>query len=70
MDLTKFEYDLVKFEYMSDILFRMCREHPEICPHDYNWSGTVIDKVNGVEIKKYVCKLCGKELKEKAKLRQ
>lgn len=70
MDLTNLEYDLMKFEYAAEILFRMCREHPEICPHDYHWSSTVIDKANGVEIKKYVCKLCGKELKEKVNSRR
>lgn len=62
--------DLRQLEYAAEILFRMCREHPEICPHDYHWSGTTTDKANNVEIKRYVCGLCGKELKEKIELRQ
>ena len=38
--------DLRQLEYAAEILFRMCREHPEICPHDYHWSGTTTDKAN------------------------
>ena len=62
MDITQIEYAARKF-------FEMCREHPEVCPHDYHWSGTKVDKANNVEIKRYICGLCGRELKEKTELR-
>jgi hypothetical protein len=46
----------------------MCREHPEVCPHDYRWSGSITDKANNVEIERYNCCLCGMELKKEKKL--
>lgn len=60
--------DIAHIEYAAEMFFRMCRAHPEVCPHDYYWSGTTVDKANNVEIKKYICELCGKELKERIEL--
>lgn len=57
-----------QIEYAAQMFFRMCREHPEVCPHDYSWTGSTIDKTNGVEIKRYICGLCGREMKEKIEL--
>lgn len=61
--------DIKQIEYAATMFFRMCKEHPEVCPHDYDWSGSTIDKTNGVEIKRHVCRLCGREMKEKIALR-
>ena len=60
--------DMAQVEYAAQMFFMMCREHPEICPHDYSWSGTIIDNMNNCEIKKYVCGLCGHEMKERVDL--
>ena len=60
--------DIAQIEYAAQMFFRMCKEHPEVCPHDYHWSGTTVDRASNVEIKKYICGLCGKELKERIKL--
>ena len=57
-----------QIEYAAQMFFRMFREHPEVCPHDYSCTGSTIDKTNGVEIKRYICGLCGREMKEKIEL--
>ena len=57
LDITQIEYAALKF-------FEMCREHPEVCPHDYHWKQSLIDKPNNMEVKIYVCGLCGKEMQE------
>ena len=57
--------DLTQIGYAAEMFFRMCREHPEICPHDYHWANSISDKMHNIEIKKYICGLCGKELEEK-----
>lgn len=53
--------DLRLLEYAAEIVFRMCREHPEICPHHYEWIMTRTLE-NGEQESHYVCKLCGNEL--------
>jgi hypothetical protein len=52
--------DLRQLEYAAEILFKICREHPEFCPHDYNWEGSTIDKTTGKSVKRFKCGLCGK----------
>lgn len=52
--------DLRQVELAADILFRMCREHPEICPHNYEWMGRRTLE-NGVKETRYVCTLCDNE---------
>lgn len=32
--------NLAMLEKAAVVVFAMCREHPEICPHDYIWSGS------------------------------
>lgn len=50
--------DLRELEYAAEMFFRMCREHPEVCPHDYFWTGTrLLD--DSKEEEHYKCKLCG-----------
>lgn len=46
----------------TQIVFRMCREHPEICPHDYEWSGTNYKATE--TLKYYTCTICGKQKTE------
>ena len=53
--------DVHMLEYAAEILFRMCREHPEICPHDYNWSGSMKSTEEGKLENHYTCCLCGRE---------
>ena len=44
-------------ELLEDIVFGMCRAHPEICPHKYEW---VLDREKeGYRERHYECSLCG-----------
>lgn len=49
--------DLRMLEKAAYIIFEMCREHPELCPHDWEWEWT--NTRTGE--KHYKCNLCGKE---------
>ena len=51
--------DIQYIEYAAKKFFEMCSQHPEICPHDYNWIGSCSkdDKL----IERYKCGLCGNE---------
>ena len=53
--------DVYMLEYAAEILFRMCREHPEICPHDYRWSYSMKSTEEGKLESHYTCSLCGRE---------
>lgn len=44
-------------EYVADILFKLLEEHPELCPHDYRWIGSTMNK--GEVIDRYECNVCG-----------
>ena len=46
-------------EKAAHVIFAMCREHPEICPHDYEWYWT--QNKDGKYIEHYKCNLCGSE---------
>ena len=48
-------------EFAAELFFKMCREHPEICPHDYHWI-TKKDNEDGTETVNYRCSLCGSEI--------
>ena len=52
--------DLQYIETAAETIFRMCRAHPEICPHDFRWVRTKT-LGNGKEEVHFVCQLCGKE---------
>ena len=56
--------DLHMLEYAAEIVFRMCREHPEICPHDYSWYKTTPSDEDGKRLKHYKCGICRHELIE------
>lgn len=53
--------DLRYIEKAADVIFRMCREHPEICPHDYSWTCTKTLN-DGKEEVHFVCQLCGNKI--------
>ena len=53
--------DVQMLEYAAEILFRMCREHPEICPHDYSWIYSREFTEDGKLENHYICRLCGRE---------
>lgn len=56
--------DIKYLEFAAEKFFEMCREHPEICPHDYHWTRTT-SIIGTDECRKYyVCGLCGKETYE------
>ncbi len=48
-------------EFAAELFFKMCREHPEICPHDYHWI-TKKDNKDGTETVNYRCSLCESEI--------
>ncbi len=50
--------DISYIEKATMIIFEMCRQHPEICPHDYHWAWTNTAKREA----HYTCSLCGKEM--------
>lgn len=54
--------DLYTLEKAAMVVFEMCRQHPEICPHDYKWCGTKRNE-DGKCIEYYRCDLCGSEYK-------
>ena len=45
--------DVNDIERAAHIVYQICREHPEICPHDYEWYMS-----NGL-VSYYKCTLCG-----------
>lgn len=53
--------DLYMLEKAALIIFAICREHPEICPHDWEWHWTSAPDENGKRVEHYTCKLCGSE---------
>lgn len=51
--------DLRQLEYAAELVFKLCMEHPELCPHDYAWSGSTIIHNTGHKEDRYTCKICG-----------
>ena len=49
--------DTRTMEMAADIVFRMCRAHPEICPHNYEW--TREQQMEGHLERHYECTICG-----------
>lgn len=41
--------DIQYVEFAAELFFKMCREHPEICPHDYHW---ITKKITKMELKR------------------
>lgn len=55
--------ELSMLERAARIVFEMCKMHPEICPHEYEWSWTSAPDENGTRVEYYQCCLCGTEFK-------
>lgn len=53
--------DIMQIQYVAECFFKMCREHPEICPHDWEWNWTTALDENGKRVEHYTCRLCGSE---------
>lgn len=51
-----------KLGMAADIVFEICRRHPELCPHYYRWSRTQYKATETV--KYYKCQICGQEKTE------
>lgn len=49
--------DTRNLELAADIVFRMCRAHPEICPHNYEW--VLEQETEGHLERHYECTICG-----------
>lgn len=52
--------DILMLEYAAETLFKMCKKHPEICPHDYGCSYSIESEEGKLE-NHYICRLCGYE---------
>lgn len=50
--------DLDDIQRAANIIFRMCEEHPEICPHDYIPIGCG-ETPDGKFENRYRCTICG-----------
>ena len=48
-------------EKVVEKFFEMCRQHPEICPHDYQLYAVSAPNENGNRVEKYQCNLCRNE---------
>ena len=53
-------------ELAAEIVFKICENHPEICPHIYNWVGDKSAYMDGknVTLAQYRCGLCKHEKTE------
>lgn len=53
-----------QIEIAAEIVFKMCREHPEFCPHQFQEKSIKTDNINNTEEILRVCEICGKRIKE------
>lgn len=47
--------DISEIEFFATKFFEMCRQHPEICPHDFRFQSA--NSITGIA--RYSCPLCG-----------
>lgn len=60
--------DTNQIEIACRIVFKICEEHPEICPHDYHWTkSSKPEEIDGKIYRDvtYKCGLCGYEITKK-----
>lgn len=50
--------DVERLITAANIVFEMCRRHPEICPHIYEWRWSQCKPTETLEY--YQCSICGK----------
>ena len=63
--------DLYFLEKSAQMFFKMCENHPELCPHDFVWCLSVTKKDESGKLYKfehYKCNICGKEEIKKKEL--
>lgn len=54
--------ELWELERAASIVYEMCRQHPEICPHDWEYHfSRPIDAEGKVKEVHYKCCICGIE---------
>ena len=53
--------DLYEIEKASKIIYLLCKNHPELCPHDYNWGWSKTLKDIKQDEEHYICNICGNE---------
>lgn len=53
--------DIGDIEFAAKIVYAICREHPEICPHSHEWKWSDKLKEDGTREAHYKCRLCGHE---------
>ena len=58
--------DIKEIELAAKMFFKMCEEHPDLCPHDLHWTGAKTKYTDDKRIteNKYKCGICGKEIIE------
>ena len=39
--------DLNQLGFAANLIFELCRQHPELCPHQYEWRGSCGPNENG-----------------------
>lgn len=50
--------DLNSLELAANVIFELCRQHPELCPHHYEWTSSIKRK-DKITIEHYKCRICG-----------
>ena len=50
--------ELNHLELAAEIMFELCRLHPELCPHRYEWASS-IQRKDGSKLEYYKCQICG-----------
>lgn len=59
--------ELGQLEHIANMFLKFCEQHPELCPHDYIWTGSGKVDENGYRDAYYVCGICKHEHVEKEK---
>jgi hypothetical protein len=53
-----------QIEKAAEIVFTMCKSHPEFCPHQFQEKTIKTDNIKKTEEILRVCNICGKRIKE------
>lgn len=52
--------DINMLEYAARTIFRLCEQHPELCPHDWSWTSS-IETYSPMVKMCFKCRICGQE---------
>ena len=55
--------EIERIEFATELFFDMLKNHPELCPHRYEWDWSNAPK-NGKQLRHYTCRICRKEFEE------